>query len=135
MKLPNSVSFENRILRLIKELEKTTYRYINTDTKRIDSISFQNFQKPFVKQDLTCSNGGFVYTIKESPEKRNIQQITTKHFKRNNYVKVSQRANTFWVPLNGKVYQSVNWIFWFYNRLFTNWQLNFDDRKHIISSK
>ena len=40
VKILSSISFENRILRLIKEPEKTTYRYINTDTKKIDSISF-----------------------------------------------------------------------------------------------
>ena len=40
VKILNSISFKNRILRLIKEPEKTTYRYINTNTKKIDSISF-----------------------------------------------------------------------------------------------
>ena len=34
VKLPNSISFENRILKLMKEPEKVTYRYINTDTKK-----------------------------------------------------------------------------------------------------
>ena len=34
VKLLNSISFENRILKLMKEPEKVTYRYINTDTKR-----------------------------------------------------------------------------------------------------
>ena len=34
VKLPNTISFENRILKLMKEPEKVTYRYINTDTKK-----------------------------------------------------------------------------------------------------
>ena len=33
VKLPNSISFENRILKLMNEPEKVTYRYINTETK------------------------------------------------------------------------------------------------------
>ena len=44
VKLPNSISFENRILKLMSELEKVIYRYINTE-KKIDLIAFQNFQK------------------------------------------------------------------------------------------
>ena len=36
VKLPNSMSSENRILKLINESEKVTYRYINTETKKID---------------------------------------------------------------------------------------------------
>ena len=40
VKLLNSISFENRILKLMKEPEKVTYRYINTDTKNVDSITF-----------------------------------------------------------------------------------------------
>ena len=53
VKLPNNKSFENRILKLMNESEKVTYRYINTDTKKIDSITFQNFQKLFIENDMT----------------------------------------------------------------------------------
>ena len=48
VKLPNSISFENRILKLMNEPEKVTYRYRNTETKKINSITFQNFQKILV---------------------------------------------------------------------------------------
>ena len=51
--LANNISFENRILKLINEPDKVTYRYINTDTKKVDSISFQNFQKLFIENDMT----------------------------------------------------------------------------------
>ena len=51
--LANSTSFENRILKLMNEPDKVTYRYINTDTKKADSISFQNFQKLFIENDMT----------------------------------------------------------------------------------
>ena len=51
--LANSISFENRILKLMNEPDKVTYRYINTDTKKVDSISFQNFQKLFIENDMT----------------------------------------------------------------------------------
>ena len=40
VKLINSISFENRILKLMNEPEKVTYRYINTGTKKIDLITF-----------------------------------------------------------------------------------------------
>ena len=49
VKLPNSISFENRILKLMNEAEKITYRYINTETKKIVSITFGNF-KSFLKK-------------------------------------------------------------------------------------
>ena len=56
VKLPNSISFENRILKLMNEPEKVTYRYINTETKKIDSITFQNFQKLFIENDMTWTD-------------------------------------------------------------------------------
>ena len=44
VKLPNSISFENRILKLMNEPEKVAYRYINTETEKIDSVTFQIFK-------------------------------------------------------------------------------------------
>ena len=35
VELSNSISFENRNLKSMKELEKVTYTYINTDTKKL----------------------------------------------------------------------------------------------------
>ena len=35
VKLPNSISLENRMLKLNNEPEKVTYRYINTETKKL----------------------------------------------------------------------------------------------------
>ena len=35
VKLPNSISFENRTLKLMNEPEILTYRYKNTETKKL----------------------------------------------------------------------------------------------------
>ena len=40
----------------MNEPEKVTYRYINTETKKIDSITFQNFQKLFIENDMTWTD-------------------------------------------------------------------------------
>ena len=70
VKLPNSINFENRTLELMNEPEKVTYRYINTNTKKIDSITFQNFQKLFIENDMTWTNKNkFIYTIRTSTER------------------------------------------------------------------
>ena len=71
VKLPNSTSFENRILKLMNELEKVTYRYISTETKKINSKTFQNFLKLFIKNDMTWANKNnkFIYTIRTSTER------------------------------------------------------------------
>ena len=41
VKLLNRISFENKTLKLIKEPEKVTYKYFNTNTKknRLDNVS------------------------------------------------------------------------------------------------
>ena len=44
VKLQNSITFENRIRKLMNEPEKVTYGYINTKTQKLDLITFQNFQ-------------------------------------------------------------------------------------------
>ena len=67
VKLPNSISSENKLLKLINEPEKVTYGYSNTETKKkVDSIMFQNFQKLFIENDMTWrnKNNEFNYTVR-----------------------------------------------------------------------
>ena len=111
-KLPDTISFENRILKLMNEPEKVTYRYINTETKKIDSIEFQNFQKLFIENHMTWTNKSneFIYTIRTSTERDQIEQVTTKNFNQNAYLDKVDRENTFWLLQGGKVYRSINWV-------------------------
>ena len=80
-KLANNIrSFENRILKWMNEPEKVTYRYINTDTKKINSVTFQNIQKLFIENDITQRNKKqkeFIYTVRTPTERDQNEQITT----------------------------------------------------------
>ena len=104
VKLPNSISFENRILKLINEPEKVTYRYINTETKIIGLITFQSFQKLFIENYMTWTNenNDFIYTIRTSTERDRIEQVTTKNFNQNAYLDKVDRENIFWLLQGGK---------------------------------
>ena len=100
VKLSNNIRSENRILKVRNEPEKVTYRYIkyiNTDTKKIDSITFQNFQKFFIECYMTWrnKNNEFIYTIRTPTERDQIEQITTKNFNQNAYLDKIDRENTF----------------------------------------
>ena len=75
VKLPSSLSFENKVLTLSKRPKRKICRYINTDTKIINSISFQNFQKLLLEQNLAWSNNEFIHTVSEKRGKKNIYQI------------------------------------------------------------
>ena len=118
LKLLNSISYENRTLILMNEPEEVTYRYINTETKKIDSITFQNFQKLFIENDMTWRNKSneFIYIIRTPTERDRIEQIT-KNFNQNAYLDKMDRENTFWLPQVGKVYRSVNWVYRYYTTL------------------
>ena len=128
VKLPNSISFENRILKLMNEPEKVTYRYINTETKKIDSIKFQNFQKLFIENDMTWrkKSNEFIYTVRTPTGRDRIEQITTKNFNQNAYLDKIDKENTFWLLQEGKVYRSVNWV----HRYYTSFDhsVNFEDK-------
>ena len=50
VKLPNSISFENKILKLMNEPEKVTCRYINTETKKIWLDNVSKFSKAFYRK-------------------------------------------------------------------------------------
>ena len=128
VKLPISISFENRILKLINEPKKVLYRYINTGMKKIDSITFQNFQKLFIENDMTqrSKNNEFIYTIRTPTGRDQIEQITTKNFNQNAYLDKIDRENTFWLLQGGKVYRSVNWIYCYYTSF--DHSLNLDDK-------
>ena len=109
-KLPNGINFENRILKLMKEPEKVTYRYITTDTKKIDLITFQNFQKLFTENDMTWrdKNNEFIYTVRTLTGRDQIEQIATKNFNQNPYLDNIYSENTFWLQQGGKVCRSLN---------------------------
>ena len=80
VKLPDITSFENRILRLMNEPKKVTYRYTNTETENPNLIMFQNFQKLFLKNDMTLKDKNYklIYTIR-TPAGR-VEQVTRKKF-------------------------------------------------------
>ena len=123
VKLPNSISFEKRILKLMKEPEKVTYRFINRDTKKIDLIMFQNFQKLFLENDMTWinKNNEFIYAVRTLTEKDRIEQIMRKNFNQNSYLGKVEKANTFWLILKGKLYRSVNWVYQYYKIFLSSW--------------
>ena len=81
----------------MNEPEKVTYRYINTDTKKVDSITFQNFQKLFIENDMSWRNKSneFIYTTRTPTEKDQIEQITTKISNQNAYLDKIDQENTF----------------------------------------
>lgn len=94
--LPNSISFEKGLMFLLKKkTEKTTYRCINWETKKINSISFQNFQKLFLENDMTRvdKKKEFIYTIMKSTGKNEIQRMLLKNFNENAYLKKLNREN------------------------------------------
>ena len=84
---------------MMNESEKVNHRYINTETKIIDLITFQNFQKLFIENDTTWTNKNneFIYTIRTSTERDWIEQVTTKNFNQNAYLNKADRENTFWL--------------------------------------
>ena len=100
----------------MNEPEKVTNRYINTETKNIDSITFQNFQKVFTENDMTWTNKNnkFIYTIRTSKERDGIEQVTTKNFNQNAYLDKVDRENMFWLLQGEKVYRNLNWVYRYY---------------------
>ena len=94
----------------MKEPEKITYRYITTDTKKIDLITFQNFQKLFIENDMTWrdKNNEFIYTVRTLTGRDQIEQIVTKNFNQNAYLDNIDSENTFWLQQEGTVYRSLN---------------------------
>ena len=77
--------------------EPEKHQNINTETKKIDSITFQNFQKFFIENDMTWANKNneFIYTLRTPTERDRIEQVTTKNFNQNAYLDKVDRENTF----------------------------------------
>ena len=92
---------------------RNAYKHRN---KKIDSITFQNFQKLFIENDITWTNKNneFIYIIRTPTEKDWIEQVTTKNFNQNDYLDKVDRENTFWLLQGGKVYRSVNLVYHYY---------------------
>ena len=81
----------------------------------MDSITFQNFQKLFIENDMTWRNKNeFIYTVRTPTRRNRIEQITTKNFSQNAYLDKVNRENTFWLLQGGKVYRSINWVYHYY---------------------
>lgn len=58
----------------------------------------------------------------------NIQQILTKNSNQDRYREALEGANTFYIIADGKIFQSVNWTFFFYTKLYSDNRINFDDK-------
>ena len=116
VKLPNSINFESRIWKLMNEPGKVNYRYINTERKKLDSITFLNFQKLYIENSMTWrnKNNDFIYSVRTPTGRDRIEQITTKNFNQNAYLDKVDREYTFWILQGRKVYRSVNWVYRYY---------------------
>ena len=112
----------------MKEPEKITYRYITTDTKKIDLITFQNFQKLFIENDMTWrdKNNEFIYTVRTLTGRDQIEQIVTKNFNQNAYLDNIDSENTFWLQQEGTVYRSLNQVYRYYT--FFDHGVNLDEK-------
>ena len=97
VELPNKISFENRNLKLMNEPEKVTYRYIKTEKKKIDLITFQNFQKLFIENDMIWRNKSneFIYTTRTPTRRDRLELVTTKNISENAYLDKAHRENIF----------------------------------------
>ena len=62
----------------------------------------------------TNKNNEFIYTIKTSTEKDQIEQVPTKNFNQNTYLDKVDGENTFWLLQGGKVCRSLNWVYHYY---------------------
>ena len=84
--------------------------------KKIASITFQNFQKLFIENDMkwTNKNNELIYTIKTSTERDRIEQVTTTNFNQNVYLGKVDRENAFCQLQGRKVYRSLNWVYCYY---------------------
>ena len=56
----------------------------------------------------THENNEFIYTIRTSTERHQIEQVTIKNFNQNTYLDKVDKENTFWLLQGGKVHRSVN---------------------------
>ena len=69
-----------------------------------------------IENDITFTNKNneFIYTIRTSTERDQIEQRTTKNFNQSAYLHKVDRKNTFWLLQDGKVYRSINWVYRYY---------------------
>ena len=98
--------------------EIVTYKYINTKTKQLDSILFQNFQKFYDEEKLTWKtpDNHFFFNVKKVTlnGRDNNYQIIKKKFNERDFLYLLSLANTFYVKVGHKVYQSIDWIKYFF---------------------
>ena len=73
----------------------------------------------------TNENNEFIYTIRTSTERDQIEQVTTKNFTQNAYLDKEDRETTFWLLQGGKVYRSVYWVYRYYT--FVDHGVSLDD--------
>ena len=95
-----------------------TYKYINTKAKQLNSISFQNFQKLYDEDKLawkTPDNHSVFDVKKVTLNNRDYNyKIMKKNFNKRDFLYVLFLTNTFHIKVSHKVYQSIDWIKYFF---------------------
>ena len=116
--LYNSIKHRDKMLLLENIPETVVYKYINTKTKQLHSISFQNFQNLYDEEKLTWKtlDMHFVFNMKKvtlSGRDDNYQIIKKKNTEKN-FLYLLLLTNTFYVKVSHKVYQNTDWIKYFF---------------------
>ena len=112
--LLNNIKHKDKMFFLENTPETVTCKYINTKRKQLYSISFQNFQKLHDDQELTWKthDNHFVFNLKKvTINSRDFNfQIIQKKINQRDFLYLLSLVNTFYVKVDHKVYQSIDWI-------------------------
>ena len=116
--LYNNIKHKDKMFFLERTPKTVTYKYINTKAKQLNSISFQNFQKLYDEDKLAWKtpDNHFVLDVKKVTLNNGDYnyKIIKKKFNKRDFLYVLLLTNTFHVKVGHKVYQSIDWIKYFF---------------------
>ena len=116
--LYNNIKHKDKMFFLERMPKTVTYKYINTKAKQLNSISFQNFLKLYDEDKLAWKtpDNHFVFDVKKvTLNNRDYNyKIIKKNINKRDFLYVLLLTNTFHVKVGHKVYQSIDWIKYFF---------------------
>ena len=118
--LPNFHRFEEDTL-IAAEPPKKNYKYINAETKKINSIKFPDYKKWYetLTWYSTCHKNAFKIVFKKIDNSQVLMRIYKERNNHSKYQRILDEMNKIWTMVGDKVYESIDIFYTFYK---INWR-------------
>ena len=122
-KLPNSLDFEQDELVCYNKPVNKTYEYYNTDTKRMDTITFPDYKKWYKENNAVWDSRAYGHSqlkiehVNDNLARKTLKRRDDSSSTDERYINILESMNKIYTKVGDTVNQSTDWVHYFYKNV------------------